>query len=326
MKGAVFHQPSMLVTQDAAGEWNVAEAVDLITRAAGKIRYRDRRRKSRSRCPRLLSMFGELKLIDRDGRTATIQPLYVSGNPNGPLVWKYDAHVEDRLRLSGEISPGGVWEHEVAFEVVNVGPWLSPWARTAPALRQRHVARTCRWAERGRANHLRSTRRRLAQRRGVAMVQRQGNGEVSVSPGASGCKYDKCTGTQILDEFRRARPGWHIRHRQDLVIIVNGGKAKAQRRIFLGRSNPPRSTRSCRDIVLRPGVSNSGSAIAKLSMPLPSTAHGSTSRIVGKSSRQQLGDATLCHRRRTLLARHRLDRQRRPRCLERESQRCHLRP
>src|SRR5437868_3799408 len=33
---AVFHQPSILITQDAAGQWNVAEAVDLITRAAGK--------------------------------------------------------------------------------------------------------------------------------------------------------------------------------------------------------------------------------------------------------------------------------------------------
>src|SRR5579862_4890957 len=33
---AVFHHPTLLISQDQTGEWNVSEAIDLITRAAGK--------------------------------------------------------------------------------------------------------------------------------------------------------------------------------------------------------------------------------------------------------------------------------------------------
>src|SRR3954451_2358866 len=72
VKEAVFYQPSILVTQDAAGQWNVAEAVDLINRAAGKNQAQEQTPEKPIALPAVTVDAGALKLIDRDGRTATI--------------------------------------------------------------------------------------------------------------------------------------------------------------------------------------------------------------------------------------------------------------
>ena len=135
LKEADFHQPTVLILQNASGRWNVAEAVDLITRAGGKKQAQDNSTDAIQALPVIAVDHATVKLIDRDGRTSTIEPLNITGHPDGSLVWKYDAQVPDRLKLTGQVSPGGVWEHEVAFEIGDLSPWLTPWMKQVPRFR-----------------------------------------------------------------------------------------------------------------------------------------------------------------------------------------------
>jgi len=91
-------------------------AIDLITRAG---RERSRRRTIPTKAialPAVTVDRGTLKLIDRDGRTATIEPLDVSGKTRRPR-WcgSMTAHVEQRLKLTGQVSTRRLCgEHDVA--------------------------------------------------------------------------------------------------------------------------------------------------------------------------------------------------------------------
>jgi hypothetical protein len=67
-----------------------------------------------------------VRLVDVRGRQATISPVSIEGKPDGPLVWRYEASIPDRLALSGEIAPGVNWQHEATIRLQNLRPWVEP--------------------------------------------------------------------------------------------------------------------------------------------------------------------------------------------------------
>ena len=128
-----FDAPELLVRQDSTGRWNVAEVAELLRRTGGgqQAAAASAAKPDRVEIPRIDLHDGTIRIIDRDSRTAIVRPLRITGQPEGPLVWRYDmtAGPIDRpqLHLTGKLAPGGEWRHEIDLAVSDIEPWLRPW-------------------------------------------------------------------------------------------------------------------------------------------------------------------------------------------------------
>ena len=49
-----------------------------------------------------------VRLVDVKGRQATLSPLSIKGEPDGRLVWNYDASIPGQLHIKGQAAPA-VW-------------------------------------------------------------------------------------------------------------------------------------------------------------------------------------------------------------------------
>src|SRR3989440_1042744 len=120
-------RPNLLVRQQPNGRWNIEEVAELIRRAAGgKTAETQPQPSTVPQLPKLTITDGTVRLVDLNGRQATLSPLAVVGEPNGPLVWKYQASVPDQLLLSGEVAPGGKWQHIASIDIKKIGPLVRP--------------------------------------------------------------------------------------------------------------------------------------------------------------------------------------------------------
>jgi hypothetical protein len=131
-----FDEPQLLVQQDAAGRWNVADVADLLRRAAGGEQAKQsaaaEQKPHAIQIPAIAIHDGTLRIIDNRSRTALVQPVSVRGEPDGPLVWKYDASAggsadSPSLHLVGKLAPGGSWKHEVDLSLSDLEPRIGPW-------------------------------------------------------------------------------------------------------------------------------------------------------------------------------------------------------
>jgi uncharacterized protein involved in outer membrane biogenesis len=129
-------RPNLLVRQQANGRWNIEDVAELIRRASGGKTAETQPQPSMiPQLPKVTITDGTVRLIDVAGRQATLSPLAVVGEPNGPLVWKYDASVPNQIRLSGEVAPGGKWQHIASIDVKRIGPIVRPFFNhPSPAL------------------------------------------------------------------------------------------------------------------------------------------------------------------------------------------------
>ena len=67
-----------------------------------------------------------IRLVDMQGRQATVTPLSFKGTPEGTLVWNFDAEVPGQLHIKGEVAPGGAWQHKATVELANLLPLIQP--------------------------------------------------------------------------------------------------------------------------------------------------------------------------------------------------------
>src|SRR6185503_6993323 len=83
--------------------------------------------------PKVSITNGTIRVINRFGQQATVEPLSVQGWPEGPLVWKFDVKVPDRVHAWGEVAPGGPWAHRAEIVLGNLGPLARPFLHTESA-------------------------------------------------------------------------------------------------------------------------------------------------------------------------------------------------
>ncbi|CAA9394442.1 MAG: hypothetical protein AVDCRST_MAG64-1359, partial [uncultured Phycisphaerae bacterium] len=144
-------RPDILVRQDQSGRWNLQEVADLLGRTGGKETATDQAKTKTTRptLPAVRVREATVVIVDRGGRTTTVKPLHVEGDPEGALTWRYDVAIGDvsehspapGVRLTGRVAVGGSWRHEVDLRAANVEQWAKPWAGDAPPL----VAVTAEW-------------------------------------------------------------------------------------------------------------------------------------------------------------------------------------
>jgi hypothetical protein len=123
--------PTLRVVQRANGSWNLLEALQLVTRAGGSKNVEDQQKSGLSipALPALKVNNATLVVDDNKNRSVTIEHVGVQGNPNGPLVYEYDAAVPDHLEATGKVAPGGTWTHAVTLHAHDVSDWASPWIK-----------------------------------------------------------------------------------------------------------------------------------------------------------------------------------------------------
>jgi hypothetical protein len=131
-----LESPRLVVRQDPLGRWNVYEAVALITRAAGG-KSADVERKSASgkavALPKLTLSKGTLVLTDRHGKSATLSPLEIHGQPHGSLAWHFEGRIGEEIEITdGRIAPGQNWSHQAKIVLRELGQILKPWAKNFP--------------------------------------------------------------------------------------------------------------------------------------------------------------------------------------------------
>ena len=121
--------PNLLVRQQADGRWNLEAAAELIRRAGGGKTPETQAASAAASLPQLPSVKvtdAVVRLVDLRGRQATLSPLAVSAAPQGPLVWQYDASIPGQLHVTGEVAPGGPWQHEAAIDAGNLASVVRP--------------------------------------------------------------------------------------------------------------------------------------------------------------------------------------------------------
>jgi hypothetical protein len=111
------------------GRWNLQEAAELIRRASGGKTAEGQpptQAAGPPQLPRVTLTDGTIRVIDLAGRQATLNPLNVKGSPDGPLVWDFEVTESDRLKITGQVAPGGDWSHHAKLELKNLGPLVKP--------------------------------------------------------------------------------------------------------------------------------------------------------------------------------------------------------
>lgn len=134
--GITIDKPNLLVSQQSDGRWNFQAVAELLRRAGGgKTPETQAPAETLPQLPAVTVNDGIIRLVDMQGRQATITPLAFKGTPQGRLVWNFDAQVPGQLHIKGEIAPGAAWQHEAKIELANLLPLLQPFAgNPSPAM------------------------------------------------------------------------------------------------------------------------------------------------------------------------------------------------
>jgi hypothetical protein len=125
-----LHDVHLVVQQDPSGRWNLQRVLDLLARTGGKQPAAQQAQQSHSRptLPALRIVNATVDVIDRAGRTSSVAPVNVSGDPIDAITWKYDVSAGSQLALTGRLVTGGTWEHEVDIKADQVQAWAKPFA------------------------------------------------------------------------------------------------------------------------------------------------------------------------------------------------------
>jgi len=125
--------PRLQVVQEPGGSWNLLEVAQLLGRTgSGNNSQQASKPGDIPLLPILTVTDASITVIDNQRRSTTVQNLQVTGAPDGPLVWQYQASIPSQLDLTGKLAPGGPWAHEIEISIQNASPWLSPWIASWP--------------------------------------------------------------------------------------------------------------------------------------------------------------------------------------------------
>lgn len=148
IEGITIDKPNLLVRQQPDGRWNLQAVAELLRRAGGgKTPETQPPAATLPQLPAVTVNDAIIRLVDMQGRQATVTPLNFKGTPEGTLVWNFDASVPGQLHITGEVAPGGAWQHEAKIEIANLFPLVRPFVRnpsaaTIKALQQFKLAGT----------------------------------------------------------------------------------------------------------------------------------------------------------------------------------------
>ena len=132
LDGIELHKPNLIVRRDANGRWNLQDVAELIAKAtAGGTPVPGTKTKP-PKLPRLRLSDGTVTIIEHNGAKAIIAPLTVTGDPQGPLVYKYDARVPDHLTATGQVAPGEDFKHEVELFAAPSADLMKLWTDRPP--------------------------------------------------------------------------------------------------------------------------------------------------------------------------------------------------
>jgi hypothetical protein len=124
-------QPHIDILQDPNGQWNLQQVALLLARAGGSnTAQQSSADTSVPKLPNLRLTNGTVNLSDNQHHTLTLQPVTVTGDDQGTLVWKYNATIADAIIAKGELAPGGNWQHRVTLQAKNLDPILKGWGIT----------------------------------------------------------------------------------------------------------------------------------------------------------------------------------------------------
>lgn len=126
-----FDKPELLVRQGESGRWNLQEVADLLGRAGGGKQGASEAAGEQTQSvvlPAVKVNDGLLRIIDKNGKQARLEPLTAACGPDGPLVWTYKLEVGgELLHINGRLVPGVGWQHVLSISIAKLGPAIEPW-------------------------------------------------------------------------------------------------------------------------------------------------------------------------------------------------------
>ncbi|MBV8782500.1 MAG: hypothetical protein JO353_13975, partial [Phycisphaerae bacterium] len=127
-----LERPTLTVTQDANGRWNLQDVGELLMKLGGQGQSQQTPNKSSPFVlPTLTLRDGTIDVTDNAKRHALLAPLEVNGRSMNSLVWKYDATLgasnSGSASFSGRLVPSDNFTHEVHFELSRLAEWIKPW-------------------------------------------------------------------------------------------------------------------------------------------------------------------------------------------------------
>ena len=120
--------PTVKVVQDASGQWNLIEVVDILGKLGGSNNPQPTATSGGvPKLPAVHLLDGTIDITTAKGDKAQVYPLNVSGVPDHDnLVFRYDLSAGPKdaelLKAGGVVAPGGQWVHEVTVALGNLDP------------------------------------------------------------------------------------------------------------------------------------------------------------------------------------------------------------
>lgn len=133
--GIQLDKPVLYVRQDSSGRWNLQQVSELIARTAGKKTGQETARTSQTpTLPWINIRDLTIVVLDNKDRGTKVEPVNVSGQPEGGVSYKYDVEIPSgrsnlppHLSVLGRVAPGGTWAHEAHVWVHDIAGWVRPW-------------------------------------------------------------------------------------------------------------------------------------------------------------------------------------------------------
>ncbi|MFU8829488.1 MAG: hypothetical protein ACNA8P_08660, partial [Phycisphaerales bacterium] len=124
-----INEPFVRLEAQPDGQWNLLEAAEIVTLT--------RQRQTPSTAPPpalpLLRIHdATVDVVMPDGEILRYEPFIIEGNPDGPLAWDFMLSLEQRIALSGRLSPNSGWAHQINFDVDQIRSMIEPWLPEAP--------------------------------------------------------------------------------------------------------------------------------------------------------------------------------------------------
>jgi len=128
LSDAILDEPALTVIPDSHGLWNLLRAADLISAAQGDgdaVSEPDQ-------FPRLRVTDASLSVATADGGMQHYTGLGFTGDPIGPLSWRFHLDFAENVQFEGRIAPAARWQHEATFELQEIHGLLVPWIADVP--------------------------------------------------------------------------------------------------------------------------------------------------------------------------------------------------
>lgn len=135
LQSVELRRPRLVVVQDSMGRWNVQEAMALITRATGGKGAADEQNATKApiELPKVALSQGTVVLTDNKGKSVTLEPFELHGEPKGPLVWDFRSTILPDIKVEGSLAPAQDYAHRASFVIERIPEDFKAWFASLPA-------------------------------------------------------------------------------------------------------------------------------------------------------------------------------------------------